>query len=339
MEPTQLISEEWGSFSGLNIAEEADFMTQLLGGNCGNSTTFWPGHESIDTNNTNSYFPSNVSNTNFFYFSQGSSSSNDTSGNMFSTTSSGTCSFDPPTNYESMSMDVCLGDDKFSPHIFQWNDNLIQQLNEVSNDEETSLDQGKPVLINDYNLNSEEEKNRILVNHAKRSRRSIEEASENMRNVKSRKIQKSASMSSTNEEDRMSGGLQRQGSSSCISEGDSNPSLELNGGISPSLSPKDVKATNFNRKSKSTSCLATDPQTLYARKRRERINERLRILQSLVPNGTKVDISTMLEEAVQYVKFLQHQIKLLSSDDLWMYAPIAYNGINIGLDLTTTKGL
>uniref|UniRef100_A0A803NNV6 BHLH domain-containing protein n=1 Tax=Cannabis sativa TaxID=3483 RepID=A0A803NNV6_CANSA len=77
---------------------------------------------------------------------------------------------------------------------------------------------------------------------------------------------------------------------------------------------------------------ATDPQSLYARKRRERINERLRILQNIVPNGTKVDISTMLEEAVQYVKFLQLQIKLLSSDDMWMYAPIAYNGMDIRLD-------
>jgi hypothetical protein len=78
---------------------------------------------------------------------------------------------------------------------------------------------------------------------------------------------------------------------------------------------------------------ATDPQSLYARKRRERINERLRILQNLVPNGTKVDISTMLEEAVHYVKLLRLQIKMLSSDEHWMYAPIAYNGMNIGLDL------
>ncbi|KAL9237976.1 hypothetical protein vseg_012461 [Gypsophila vaccaria] len=76
---------------------------------------------------------------------------------------------------------------------------------------------------------------------------------------------------------------------------------------------------------------ATDPQSLYARRRRQRINERLRILQTLVPNGTKVDISTMLEEAVQYVKFLQLQIKLLSSDDLWMYAPLAYNGVDMNL--------
>ena len=50
--------------------------------------------------------------------------------------------------------------------------------------------------------------------------------------------------------------------------------------------------------------------SLVLQKRRERINERLKILQNLVPNGTKVDISTMLEEAVHYVKFLQLQIRV-----------------------------
>ncbi|KAK8568231.1 hypothetical protein V6N13_106164 [Hibiscus sabdariffa] len=88
----------------------------------------------------------------------------------------------------------------------------------------------------------------------------------------------------------------------------------------------------LNSKTRASKGTASDPQSLYAKKRRESINERLRILQNLVPNGTKVDISTMLEEAVQYVKFLQLQIKMLSSDDLWMYAPIAYNGMGIGLD-------
>lgn len=52
-----------------------------------------------------------------------------------------------------------------------------------------------------------------------------------------------------------------------------------------------------------------DSKSLYAKRRRERINEKLRTLQQLIPNGTKVDMSTMLEEAVQYVKFLQLQIK------------------------------
>ena len=53
--------------------------------------------------------------------------------------------------------------------------------------------------------------------------------------------------------------------------------------------------------------------SLVLQKRRERINERLKILQNLVPNGTKVDISTMLEEAVHYVKFLQLQIRVRGS--------------------------
>ncbi|PIN19760.1 hypothetical protein CDL12_07550 [Handroanthus impetiginosus] len=79
-------------------------------------------------------------------------------------------------------------------------------------------------------------------------------------------------------------------------------------------------AVNLNGKTRPGRDSATDPHSLCAKKRRERINERLRILQNLVPNGTKVDISTMLEEAVH-------------SDDLWMYAPIAYNGTDIGLDL------
>ncbi|KAF7061070.1 hypothetical protein CFC21_067803 [Triticum aestivum] len=81
---------------------------------------------------------------------------------------------------------------------------------------------------------------------------------------------------------------------------------------------------------------AADPQSLYAKRRREKINDRLRVLQKLVPNGTKVDLSTMLEEAVLYVKFLQLQIKVLSSDEMWMYAPLAYSGMSFGIDLRIT---
>ncbi|XVE55773.1 hypothetical protein DITRI_Ditri03aG0184300 [Diplodiscus trichospermus] len=125
-------------------------------------------------------------------------------------------------------------------------------------------------------------------------------------------------------------GSDGQSSSTCCSSEDDNVSRDTNG-VATSDS-KASQALNLNGKKRASRGSATDPQSLYARKRRERINERLRILQNLVPNGTKVDISTMLEEAVHYVKFLQLQIKLLSSDDLWMYAPIAYNGIDIGLN-------
>ncbi|CAH8380237.1 unnamed protein product [Eruca vesicaria subsp. sativa] len=125
--------------------------------------------------------------------------------------------------------------------------------------------------------------------------------------------------------------MSRQNSSTtfCSEEDSLCPSQDVGGEDEEDAS----KALNLNGKTRASRGAATDPQSLYARKRRERINERLRILQSLVPNGTKVDISTMLEEAVHYVKFLQLQIKLLSSDDQWMYAPIAFNGMDIGLNL------
>ncbi|GKV10339.1 hypothetical protein SLEP1_g21719 [Rubroshorea leprosula] len=119
-------------------------------------------------------------------------------------------------------------------------------------------------------------------------------------------------------------------SSSSYSSEDENASPETIGGAI--FDPKTFPALNTNGKTMANRGSATYPQSLYARKRRERINKRLRILQNLVPNGTKVDISTMLEEAINYVKFLQLQIKLLSSDDLWMYAPLAYNGVDIGLN-------
>ncbi|TVT99400.1 hypothetical protein EJB05_55219, partial [Eragrostis curvula] len=71
-------------------------------------------------------------------------------------------------------------------------------------------------------------------------------------------------------------------------------------------------------KAKSAPAVPTkDPQSLAAKTRRERISERLRTLQELVPNGTKVDLVTMLEKAISYVKFLHLQVKVLATDEFW----------------------
>ncbi|CAL9076956.1 unnamed protein product [Musa acuminata var. zebrina] len=61
---------------------------------------------------------------------------------------------------------------------------------------------------------------------------------------------------------------------------------------------------------------ATDPHSIAERLRRERIAERIRALQELVPNTNKTDRAAMLDEILDYVKFLRLQVKVLSMSRL-----------------------
>ncbi|KAG5243585.1 hypothetical protein OIU76_009508 [Salix suchowensis] len=61
---------------------------------------------------------------------------------------------------------------------------------------------------------------------------------------------------------------------------------------------------------------ATDPHSIAERLRREKIAERMKNLQELVPNSNKVDKASMLDEIIEYVKFLQLQVKVLSMSRL-----------------------
>ncbi|KAI3684723.1 hypothetical protein L6452_33948 [Arctium lappa] len=69
--------------------------------------------------------------------------------------------------------------------------------------------------------------------------------------------------------------------------------------------------------------ISKDPQSVAARHRRERISERIRILQRLVPGGTHMDTASMLDEAIHYMKFLKNQIQSMEKADVNRRVPVA----------------
>ncbi|XP_015088484.1 transcription factor bHLH84-like [Solanum pennellii] len=322
MEPVVAMSEgEWSSLSGTCSTEEANFMAQLFGA-CPNEQqlpssglpNFWTNHESnIGGSSEVSIF----------------SSQHHTNSSMYHFPTS-TNNFQPMLLTTSMTMEQ-------SSHLPPTN-NLIEAdavefLNkQVNND---SIESGENIMsesvLHGKSLQLGREYDQMHQSEGSKKRSHSPVDHKNKRSVKPKKNMKSSVADDEETGNNNNTVLHRQSSFSCCSEDESNVSSYDIYGLASSDNSKGVSLPNG--KSRANRGSATDPQSLYARKRRERINERLRILQSLVPNGTKVDISTMLEEAVQYVKFLQLQIKLLSSDDLWMYSPIAYNGMDIGLDL------
>lgn len=57
---------------------------------------------------------------------------------------------------------------------------------------------------------------------------------------------------------------------------------------------------------------AAEVHNLSERRRRDRINERMRALQELIPNCNKTDKASMLDEAIEYLKSLQMQVQIMS---------------------------
>jgi len=74
------------------------------------------------------------------------------------------------------------------------------------------------------------------------------------------------------------------------------------------LSPLVIRGNKIRRTSTTRHGTATDPQSIAARTRREKFSDRIRILQTLVPNGERLDTVSTLGQTLEYVRFLQHQV-------------------------------
>ncbi|KAK4273084.1 hypothetical protein QN277_021550 [Acacia crassicarpa] len=84
----------------------------------------------------------------------------------------------------------------------------------------------------------------------------------------------------------------------------------------PSTLPASLQPPTMRPRVRARRGQATDPHSIAERLRRERIAERIRALQELVPSVNKADRAAMLDEIVDYVKFLRLQVKVLSMSRL-----------------------
>ncbi|KAG4379406.1 hypothetical protein GLYMA_17G241000v4 [Glycine max] len=65
------------------------------------------------------------------------------------------------------------------------------------------------------------------------------------------------------------------------------------------------------RSSSSKRSRAAEFHNLSEKRRRSRINEKMKALQNLIPNSNKTDKASMLDEAIEYLKQLQLQVQML----------------------------
>ncbi|KAF8110093.1 hypothetical protein N665_0088s0104 [Sinapis alba] len=69
---------------------------------------------------------------------------------------------------------------------------------------------------------------------------------------------------------------------------------------------------------------SAEVHNLSERRRRDRINEKMRALQELIPNCNKVDKASMLDEAIEYLKSLQLQVQYMSMASGYYMPPLMF---------------
>lgn len=86
----------------------------------------------------------------------------------------------------------------------------------------------------------------------------------------------------------------------------------------------DAPSNHAQRRSSKRSRSA-EVHNMSEKRRRSRINEKLKALQTLIPNSNKTDKASMLDEAIEYLKQLQLQVQMLTMRNGLSLYPSGYN--------------
>ncbi|XP_042497396.1 transcription factor PIF1-like [Macadamia integrifolia] len=93
---------------------------------------------------------------------------------------------------------------------------------------------------------------------------------------------------------------------------------------------------------------AAEVHNLSERKRRDRINEKMKALQELIPRCNKSDKASMLDEAIEYLKSLQLQVQMMSMGcsmvhmmfpGVQQYIPPMGLGMGLGMGMGIDMGM
>ncbi|XP_062101957.1 transcription factor SPATULA isoform X2 [Humulus lupulus] len=89
---------------------------------------------------------------------------------------------------------------------------------------------------------------------------------------------------------------------------------------------EEVPAKSAMGRGSSKRSRAAEVHNLSEKRRRSRINEKMKALQNLIPNSNKTDKASMLDEAIEYLKQLQLQVQMLAMRNGLSLHPVSLPG-------------